>query len=290
MWSKCTEILNDVLVDMQDNPISREMFRRLNERDLHHYFSSMLKIKLSDSTDQGQPSNSTKFNKLIEQWLVIHPEWPSWKKGERNKTDPMVQCSKRDEYKTPIIQNDAAIETPIYYCLKNKEQDRSYLDRAINDAASNGSFDFAVGKYESPDVLLEFKWNNQYEEWGNDFMKLMDLRLVSNHRIFFGVRPCAGRGSEGGTMCVDDNLNSVPKLVVDQAADKIKKLPYRALFVDVVLKLNKKKKQYELEQARLFYFPKGTRIEHPSGDPTRKPTRNLFNVKPCLWTKDSPLA
>ena len=60
---------------------------------------------------------------------------------------------------------------------------------AQNPARGAGHIDFALGTLDSPEVLLEFKWNGAYAEWQFDFLKMMDPRLRPKGRICFGVLP-----------------------------------------------------------------------------------------------------
>jgi hypothetical protein len=95
----------------------------------------------------------------------IHPEWPT-RKLAHNRVEE--------------ITYDAS--------------QRTYFSRDAATRRGAGHIDFALGEMNSPDVLLEFKWNDAYDEWEFDFLKMMDPRLSSKDRICFGVLPRGWHG------------------------------------------------------------------------------------------------
>jgi hypothetical protein len=90
----------------------------------------------------------------------IHPEWPTRK----------LALSREDE-------------------ITYNASDRSYYSKNPDSRRGAGHIDFAVGDMYTPEVLIEFKWNDAYDEWEFDFLKMMDPRLRARHRICFGVLP-----------------------------------------------------------------------------------------------------
>lgn len=82
---------------------------------------------------------------------------------------------------------------------------------------------------------MEFKWNNLYEEWAFDFFKLLDRRLPTRDRIFFGVR--ASRGESAATAVLDEYLNLVVKRLAEEeenpSHDSWKNGSFRTLLMDV---------------------------------------------------------
>jgi len=91
---------------------------------------------------------------------TVHPEWPTRK-----------------------LAHDR--EENITY----RAEDCSYITESTGVRRGAGHIDFALGDMNAPEVLIEFKWNDAYDEWEFDFLKMMDPRLSAPHRICFGVLP-----------------------------------------------------------------------------------------------------
>lgn len=94
----------------------------------------------------------------LEEEEMLHPEWPTRK---------------------------------LVHGVSGEQITYSAEECAYSSDASRGAghIDFAVGKLKMPHTLIEFKWNDAYNEWQFDFLKMLDPRLAPKRRIFFGVLP-----------------------------------------------------------------------------------------------------
>jgi len=117
----------------------------LNERYLHHFFSHLLQEKhsLLNLTGDNAP-------------IMLHPEWPTYKK-----------------------------QTRLAYGQYRRE-DKKYQP---NPNGTAGFIDFAIGDYRRPDIGIEFSlkygWSN--EEILYDFLKLLDKKNPFKTSISFNI-------------------------------------------------------------------------------------------------------
>jgi hypothetical protein len=164
-------------------------YLRRNERYLHHWFSG--KYQCSDFLEQDQ----------------FHPEWPSHKK-DHQITDHLYLKNKNNNDSDPkegqeeedILLNQKELITRV-------NQFTRMPSAGINKRGYPTFIDFALGNYNNPDTLIEFKWNNIYQEWAFDFYKLCDRRLRGKERIFLGVR--STQKECNATTLLNNYLNAV---------------------------------------------------------------------------------
>lgn len=244
-WSTCISVLDRWLLDLVRHGIEPPRLSRLQERYLHHWFTATVQAARGTGQERSQ-----------EQRDWIHPEWPTWKQD--------VQTGRRAEFG----------EGPVYYHLG---EDRNYLDpEGVQGHSQHGAIDVALGDYHEPEVLVEFKWDNQYRNWGHDFLKLMDPRLLARNRVFFGVRLIDSERHKGGDKAIDTELDKVLGLVQAKMKEGgLTVLPFRALLVDVTLTRGR------LGHLRYRLFAKGSPLE------ALEPGRT---VRWCLQTGDSFLS
>lgn len=136
-----------ILIDIAEN-IKFNGIKTFNERYLHHFFTHELqkKDKLLDLKNDR--------NKIL-----LHPEWPTFKK------ETEIKCGR---YKY------------------NKKEKKYYPD---NENGSAGFIDFAIGDYQSPSMAIEFslKYGWQHEEIVFDLIKLLDRKNPFKVAISFNV-------------------------------------------------------------------------------------------------------
>ncbi len=152
----------------------QDWYAKRNERYLHHWFSSEYQKDLVSLGGSGDLITAGR----------LHPELPSYKKGFREDGTILYRKPPKPEEEEPKATQDR------FESWKSKVD--SFERVPSRDCESRGypSFsDFALGSYEAPHTLLEFKWNRLYHEWAFDFFKLLDRRISSRNRIFLGVRP-----------------------------------------------------------------------------------------------------
>ncbi len=150
----------------------------LNERYLHHFFSHLLQEKqnLLSLTDGSEA-------------IVLHPEWPTYKK-----------------------------QTGLLYGRYKRLNGRYEPD--ANGTA--GFIDFAVGDYEKPEIGIEFSlkygWSN--EEIVYDFLKLLDEKNPFDVSISFNVIFRKGRLVKAGFL---SNLEEHMNEAFREATNRLKK-------------------------------------------------------------------
>lgn len=117
-----------------------------------HYLHHYFTYKLQQ---KGYEINLTKERRDF----VVHPEWPTYRKED----------------------NDNDIRIPYRRYAENKPDN--------SKTAKCGHFDFALGKYNEPEIGIEFIWEYGWnrEEFIFDFVKCMDGALPFTTAISYAV-------------------------------------------------------------------------------------------------------